>query len=615
MARDSVVTFDILARDRASQAFESAGKSAEGFGTKLKDVATKVAAIAATAGAAVGVALAKGFADALDAEKMSDKLAAQLGLNAEESARAGKVAGDLYADAYGDSLGQVNEAIGAVGSSLVDMADVSTARLEGLTATALDLVAAFEIDVARAVGSASVLFESGLAKSAEHAFDVITVGLQNVPTQFREDLLDASDEYAPFFKDLGLSAEEAFGLLVNGSKLGMYGIDKTGDALKEFGIRATDMSKATLTAFAETGLNANEMADALVAGGPRAREAFGKTVKAILEIEDPVTRANTAIALFGTPLEDLGVSKIPAFLSSLVNIPQEFSNVEGAAERMGDTLNDNLGTKIESFKRTALVGLQRFVEEKLIPAFERTGAIINERIRPAFEEWWAGFNEKYMPVIRDLVDLFQTVFFPTVERLWEIFKTKVVPAFQEAWAAIEEKLEPAIRDVEKAYRDNQPEIEKVVNFLLKLWGAIYEKVLPVLGTFVAFLVSQVFTRLATMIDWIGKVVRAIETMAGWFDTAREKLTDLNEALENSPWGKLSGGVKDLLGFAEGGVVPGPLGAPVPAIVHGGETIIPPSGFLSSAGEISLTINNPTPEPASTTVQRELRMITQFMSVG
>jgi hypothetical protein len=37
---------------------------------------------------------------------------------------------------------------------------------------------------------------------------------------------------------------------------------------------------------------------------------------------------------------------------------------------------------------------------------------------------------------------------------------------------------------------------------------------------------------------------------------------------------ISAGVGRLLGFQEGGIVPGPLGSPVPAIVHGGEEIIP-----------------------------------------
>ena len=36
----------------------------------------------------------------------------------------------------------------------------------------------------------------------------------------------------------------------------------------------------------------------------------------------------------------------------------------------------------------------------------------------------------------------------------------------------------------------------------------------------------------------------------------------------------AGNVKDLLGFAEGGEVPGPAGAPRAAIVHGGEMVLP-----------------------------------------
>ena len=41
----------------------------------------------------------------------------------------------------------------------------------------------------------------------------------------------------------------------------------------------------------------------------------------------------------------------------------------------------------------------------------------------------------------------------------------------------------------------------------------------------------------------------------------------------SPWHFIG----SKLGFQEGGVVPGPIGAPTPAIVHGGETIIPAEG--------------------------------------
>jgi hypothetical protein len=40
------------------------------------------------------------------------------------------------------------------------------------------------------------------------------------------------------------------------------------------------------------------------------------------------------------------------------------------------------------------------------------------------------------------------------------------------------------------------------------------------------------------------------------------------------------GPSSVYAFGEGGVVPGPIGAPQNAIVHGGETILPPGGLYS-----------------------------------
>ena len=64
----------------------------------------------------------------------------------------------------------------------------------------------------------------------------------------------------------------------------------------------------------------------------------------------------------------------------------------------------------------------------------------------------------------------------------------------------------------------------------------------------------------------------------------------NERLQQQSggFGKLIKNVGNVLGFAEGGVVPGPIGTPVPAIVHGGETVIPSGRSIGN----NITINNP-----------------------
>ena len=54
--------------------------------------------------------------------------------------------------------------------------------------------------------------------------------------------------------------------------------------------------------------------------------------------------------------------------------------------------------------------------------------------------------------------------------------------------------------------------------------------------------------------------------------------------------KIAGKIGSLLGFAQGGIVPGPIGSPVPAIVHGGERIIPVGSNSQSQPSVNININ-------------------------
>ena len=358
--RQNVEEESEAAADDVGEAGTSAGGT---FGENLK---------AGAAGALLGAAaiVAAGFAEAMDQSRLSDKLAAQLGLNEEESARAGKVAGDLYANAYGDSFESVNTAVGSVMSSIDGMTDASKEDLESVTATALDFASAFDIDVTRAAQVAGTAIKSGLAKDAEEAFDLITAASQKVPANLRENILDAVDEYGQFFSGLGYSGEQAFAVLVDASKKGEFGIDKAGDAVKEFTILSTDMSTSSQDAYKAIGLDAHEMANDILAGGDTAKGATDKIINGLLGIEDPAAQANAAIALFGTPIEDLNVKDIPEFLESLKGASGTMGDFEGSAKKMGETLNDNAATRIETFKRTLQQNFVEFLGDKVIPAMD-----------------------------------------------------------------------------------------------------------------------------------------------------------------------------------------------------------------------------------------------------
>lgn len=308
----------------------------------------------AAAGVTAATALAGGLLKAASAEDAVNKLSAQLGLTKDESAKAGKIAGELYANNYGESMEDVTEATGAVMSSIKGMRTASEADVVALTGQLMSLASAMEIDVSRAAQVAGQMVTTGLAKDGVEAADLLTVALQKVPAAIREDILDATDEYGPFFAQLGISGETAMDLLVKSSEKGMFGIDKTGDALKEFTIRSTDMSKASGEAYAALGLSQEEMTKSILAGGDQAEVAFGKIIMGLSGMKDPAAQSQAALALFGTPLEDLGTNEIPKFIDSLANMGSEgFGSVTGAAAEMDATLNGGAGAALKTFTRTA----------------------------------------------------------------------------------------------------------------------------------------------------------------------------------------------------------------------------------------------------------------------
>jgi len=350
----------------------------DGVGSKFN----KIGPMAAAAGAAAGAALAAGVVKAMDVEAINDKLAAQLDLTAAESERIGGVAGHLYADAYGESMQDVSTAVAGVRSSIEGMTQATEKELEAASAKALDFAAIFEIDITRATSTAGILTKSGLAKDATEAFDLMTAASQRVPAQLREDVLDAADEYSQFFASLGMDGQQAFALLVANADKGMYGIDKVGDAVKEFSIRATDLSAASKGAYEAIGLGMEEMTNKLLAGGDSASEATQQIVDGLLSIEDPGRRAEASIALFGTPLEDLNVNEIPEFLRSLKLGEDAMEGFAGASERAGDTLNDNAKTKLTAFRRTLESGLVNFLGGTVIPAIEKVGDVLGPVLMP-----------------------------------------------------------------------------------------------------------------------------------------------------------------------------------------------------------------------------------------
>lgn len=342
------------------KAADEAGKKG---GKRLgKGLALKASATIAALG--LGKMLAEGLAQGMDLEKAQGRMTAQLALTADESEKAGRVAGGLWASAYGDNAGEAGDAVAAVMSSIRGMRGASEADLQALTGRAMSLASAFDLDVSQAASAAGQMVEKGLARDGAEALDLLTVSLQKVPAEMRGDIVDAANEYGGYLKDMGYTGEQAMGMLVAASASGSIAIDKTGDVMKEFtNLVGSDQSQKV---FEDLGLNAKKMSNDVKAGGTTATGAIKQIAESLLKIEDPTERANAAITLFGTPLEDIGVAKIPTFLEGLSGMDGALGNVSGAAASLDTQLNQNTATSLETVKRTfiqvAVEGIQPFLE-------------------------------------------------------------------------------------------------------------------------------------------------------------------------------------------------------------------------------------------------------------
>jgi hypothetical protein len=498
--RESGKTFsDNFSSTADAGAKDAAGGFSKGLSGALKGGLAAVAVAAAAA-------LTAGFIGAMEKEKQVDRITSALALTDAQSQRAGEVAGSLYAGAWGDSMEEVTRAVESVISSIDGMASASTSELEGVTASILDIASAFDIDVGEAARNAGILLKTGLASDATEAADLITRSLQSVPAALRGEIVDATQEYSQFFAAVGLDGPEAMKLLTDAAEDGQFGIDKMGDAIKEFTIRATDMSDASVDAFDAIGLDAQDMANKLLAGGDTARDAFDTIIDGLQGIQDPADRANTAIALFGTPLEDIGVRDIPQFLAGLQDLDGGLRGVEGAAASMGDTLNDNVATRLEALKRGAETLLTEGIGA-LFTAFDQGSAVATR-----FGQAFAGTVEAFEPVRAALAELVAEA------------GTRLGPVFAEVGARIQNDLLPALNEFGEA-------IAPIVQFIIENVGPRITQVFESLGITLGGLVdivAGVFSTVAAVIsgDWSGAWDGVLDILGGALDVIKGALNVL-----------------------------------------------------------------------------------------
>lgn len=132
-------------------------------------------------------------------------------------------------------------------------------------------------------------------------------------------------------------------------------------------------------------------------------------------------------------------------------------------------------------------------------------------------------------------------------------------------------------------------VESIVGFFKWLW----EKLVG--HSIIPDIVNGIISWFKKLPSAIFNFIKGIPTkILGVFKGIGQQIYDMimPKSVKNV-LGWVSKGVKstaNLLGFAEGGTVPGPVGKPMMAMVHGGETITPPGKTSGSSNVFSPTIN-------------------------
>ena len=323
------------ATEELSNASEQAAEEAEGAGNKGTDAIGAVAGALAAAGITAKVMEIAGAVYELSSSfsEAEKTIVGATGATGRELDELMSNSLDVYASSSAENLNEV----------AASMMNVKTATgltgdaLEEATDAALVLNNVLGYEVAESSRTAGALMKN-FGVSAQEAYNLIAIGAQNGADK-NGDLLDVLNEYSAQYSALGLSAEEFVSSLVDGAEAGVFSVDKVGDAVKDFNIRAKDGSDTTAEAFELLGMNADIMSEKFAAGGDTARTAFFEVVNALESMDDPMAKNAAAVGLFGTQYEDLEATVLPV-LSGIEGGTLDMYDAVGTlaegAQSMGD---------------------------------------------------------------------------------------------------------------------------------------------------------------------------------------------------------------------------------------------------------------------------------------
>ena len=368
---------------------------------KIGKAAKVAAGVTAAAAAAVGVAAVKSYTEH---EQAVNSMAAATGAAGEELDNLQGAMEAVYKNNFGENLQDAADAVATVDRNLKN---ISPDEIQEATEAALALRDTFEYGVEESTRAAAAITKN-FGGSAKEAFSLIAAGAQN-GLDYSGELIDTINEYSSQFSKLGFTADGMFQLLQSGADSTAWNLDKVGDAIKEFSIRAIDGSDTTVQAFQDLGYNADAMMETFAGGGEDANKAFFDVLNTLMDMDDQVKRDALGVALFGTMWEDLGAEAMQA----MADASTAAYDTKGALDQINSVRYNDLESAMQGVKRQAegilwTIGEQlepyildglNFLSATVIPnvqtAVEKLGGYVKSNIIPTIKTaaQWIGENK------------------------------------------------------------------------------------------------------------------------------------------------------------------------------------------------------------------------------
>jgi len=499
---------------------DSAEKSSEGY-TIMKDVVADLASEAIQSCIdAFGELTAEG-------EAALDKLQAATGVSAETMEQYKDTMYEVYNGAYGESLEDVGKSMTTI---IQMMGELDGSELESVMTKALTLRDVYDMDVQESVRAANQMMKQ-FGITSDEAYNLIAQGSQK-GLNANGDLLDIINEYSVHYAQLGLSAEDMFNTLTGAAEEGVFSLDKVGDAMKEFGIRVKDGSDTTNEAFKMLGYGANA-----------SEEEIEKINNTINTLEKNLQYAQ---------MEQQGFNEKTSELTKLKNadkIKQYLEELENARQALSDITKESGGTRGNI--------------EDLQAAFAKGG----EDAQNAYWEVWNALSEVDDEVERNTigVNLFGT--------MWEDLGDKAITSAMGMNDEFNSTIDTMGEIDDIAYGNVQSQLTSLGRTLKsELLQPIVDKIMPHVTSFVVYLkdnvpqIKQILSdALRTLKDWIpaigmigislatyfviGKItgfVNAIKSGSAALKLMTASQKALNFVMNLNPMGLIIGGIAGLV---------------------------------------------------------------------